>query len=489
MNRFFYTLILLIWAGLHMSFAQGDQTRKQVIYFEYKSAHLSDLAQSQLKQWIKPIVTEKIDRYTITLTGVADSVGTNANNYDLARLRARNVQAYLANLGISTDRIVLNVLGELPAQNTQEHTQNRRVEATLSWSPPPIAVNPVPVSTKIIKQGDDILDLFKKLTPVAQIFVIDPTQDTLLNGRQGTQILIKAHSFFLRGGSKHSPVKLALRTYYNYTDMLLANLTTTSNHKLLETGGMLHLKATQNGQEIRLKSNREILIGIPTQEVRPHMQAFVGNRDDQGYMNWRLNRRGWVNTQVGGNCVRNKVCWLRRIFSRKARTRYQRARARWKKANQLTEENAKQEAKMIAQNNYIVSSNQLGWINCDAFYNVPRQHLTKVQFKAKKPFKSTRYFVILHQRRSIVAGYPVHYKSNQSEYKLTFGALPKNQSATLVALHYQEEKVMMATKSLAIGKKIYNDLSFQAYPVAQARVALQKLLAKKVLDVGIRQGK
>jgi len=139
---------------------------------------------------------------------------------------------------------------------------------------------------------------------------------------------------------------------------------------------------------------------------------------------------------------------------------------------------------MVNQNQYILSSNQLGWINCDAFYDVPRQQMASVQFKAKRPFKSTRYFVVLHQRRSILAGYPTYYRPNQTQaYTLTFGRLPRNQAATLVALQYQEGKAWMATQSLTIGKSIKNNLVFQPHSLSSAKSALQKLLAQRLPDI------
>ena len=305
MNHFLYTLTFLVWAGIGVSFAQGVQTQQCTVYFAYKDAQVSTKAQAQLQQWIRPVLAKKAPRYHLTLTGVADSVGTNANNYDLAHLRARNVEVYLNKLGLAPEYTTLDVLGELPAGNAQEHAKNRRVEITLRWSTTTAAVAP----PKIVEtSNDDILELFAKLQDKPQAFIINPTQDTMLIGKQGTGVFMKANSFFLKGDQAHQPVTIYLQEYYTYEDMMLANLTTTSNNKLLETGGMIYLKALQNGQEVRLKSNKAVLISLPTEEIKPNMQAFNGQRNAQGYINWLRNRRGWVRNSVGGLCMRTKVC-------------------------------------------------------------------------------------------------------------------------------------------------------------------------------------
>jgi len=487
MNHFLYTLALLVWASIGVSFAQGVQTQQFTVYFAYKDAKVSPKVQAQLKRWIQPVLAKKASLYRLTLAGVADSVGTNANNYDLAQLRARNVEAYLNQLGLTPEHTTLDVLGELPAGNAQEHAKNRRVEITLSWSATPVAVAPPKINT--VKTFDDILELFAKLEGKPQAFVVDPTQDTMLIGKQGTGVFIKAKSFFLKGKQAHQPITIYLREYYTYTDMLLANLSTTSHKQLLETGGMVHLKAVQNGQEVHLKSKKAVLLSLPTEQIQPNMQAFNGEVNDQGFINWRMNRRGWVTGSLGGRCPRQKVCWLRRIFSRRSRTRYQRIKARWEQANAAATAYQIREAKVANKNQYILSTNQLGWINCDAFYNAPRPQMANVQLKAKRPFKNTRYFIVLHQYRSIVAGYPgYYYRPSQTQaYTITFGRLPKKQEATLVALQYKEDKVWMTTQSITIGKPIQNNLVFQPHSLNGARLSLQKLLAQKLPN--IQQGK
>jgi len=45
--------------------------------------------------------------------------------------------------------------------------------------------------------------------------------------------------------------------------MILGGLSTTSNGKLLETGGMLYISATTNGEKCDLKKGKNIEIAFP----------------------------------------------------------------------------------------------------------------------------------------------------------------------------------------------------------------------------------
>ncbi|GAA4348577.1 hypothetical protein GCM10023185_04630 [Hymenobacter saemangeumensis] len=126
--------------------------------------------------------------------------------------------------------------------------------------------------------------------PPAQSFAIRPGRDTLVLGRQGTQLLIPANAWDLPAGSP--PVQLEVREFYDPIDMMLAGLSTTSGPRLLESGGMLHLKATANGQPVQLRPGAYVHLRMPAPAVQPGMQLFEGVVADSthGGIDWQLPR-------------------------------------------------------------------------------------------------------------------------------------------------------------------------------------------------------
>lgn len=65
--------------------------------------------------------------YTLVIEGHADSVGTKAYNYDLAKRRAESVFYYLAKKGVDTQRLKVKSYGENRPQSMNP-VYNRRVE-------------------------------------------------------------------------------------------------------------------------------------------------------------------------------------------------------------------------------------------------------------------------------------------------------------------------------------------------------------------------
>ncbi|OJJ21624.1 hypothetical protein BKI52_14020 [marine bacterium AO1-C] len=469
MNHFFKTLTLLVWAGISVSLAQGVQTQKIAVYFAYKDASVSNRAQAQLRQFVQPILNQKNIQYRLTLTGVADSVGTNANNYDLAKQRAHQVQSYLTKLGLDSAHITLDVLGELPANSAQEHSKNRRVEVILSWG-----FNKASTPTQPTNAEDDISDLFIKLQSPPQVFRIDNTKDTILVGKKGTKILIKAHSFYVKKYQQSQPIVIHLKEYYAYSDMILANLTTTSNHRLLETGGMLYIKATQNGKEIRPHPRKNLIIRFPANRVLPNMRAYYGFRDKKEHINWRLNKRGWVSPQ---GALDERICWLLRVFSRKLRKRHRKLRKERSEAANLL---AKKAAGLMEQgkNAYIMSTPWLSnYINCDAPLRMRRRMLNNMQVKTNYSTKNTRYFIMLSDRISLLRGYAIHKPQHHQQW-LRFGLLPRGDAATLIVIRYLNKKAWIATHAFKVGKKIPLKFSFIPYKSQDTKKALEEITQK-----------
>jgi TonB family protein len=76
-----------------------------------------------------------------------------------------------------------------------------------------------------------------------------------------------------------------VKEYYSIGDALLANLSTMTKSELLETGGMVYLEATANGEACALKEGAAVRIGFPCREKKAGMQLFNGRREN-GTMRW-----------------------------------------------------------------------------------------------------------------------------------------------------------------------------------------------------------
>ncbi|EAY28687.1 OmpA family protein [Microscilla marina] len=433
MNNFFYSLMISWWMGITLSFAQTSPVRTSSVYFAYKQSELSAKAKQKLDQTFARLYRKQVLDYEVTLTGLADSVGNVAANHQLANKRALAVKTYLIAQGVGADKVTVKVLGERPANNEDEHRRNRRVEIVLRWQTrsKPIASKRPPTKPS----EHNIQVFFDSVRQTAQTFVIDNSLDTILVGKKGTRMLFYAQSFYIPRGQTAKPITITLREYYTYADMVFADLTTTSGRRLLETGGMLQIRATQAGKALRLKRGQNVLLSFPTNSLKKGMTAFNGKRGNEGLINWQRNNRGWVR---GGSllCInRPRICWLRRLFSRRLRLLKNKETKKATAANRLMMASVNQ-ANEKGNKAYVMSTNRLDWVNCDAFVGVSNSAMVKVQVAPHHSFRNTRYYLLLHQRRSVVAGYQYY------QGKLYFRRLPKGEKATLIVIDYKKASIV-----------------------------------------------
>jgi hypothetical protein len=130
-------------------------------------------------------------------------------------------------------------------------------------------------------------DPFQKTMVKSQFFELNAAQDNVVEGKNGTLLVFPQGCFVDAGGKTMSgKVKVELAEAFSLDEMLLSNLTTTSDGTLLETDGMIYFNATSNGKQIQINNDNPVYIEIPTPKKLPGMMAYKGTRDAQGGMNW-----------------------------------------------------------------------------------------------------------------------------------------------------------------------------------------------------------
>jgi TonB family protein len=156
---------------------------------------------------------------------------------------------------------------------------------------------PVELNDSKIRAAEEILheptisiaDIYKHFEKKPQVFLIDSERDTTIVCKEGTSIKIKANSFISEksGDLKSAAIKLEVQEYYKISDMIFADLTTTSGGRILETGGMLHVSASANNEKRIIKPGSNIEIGFPYSEKKDKMLLFEGERSGN-LIDWKL---------------------------------------------------------------------------------------------------------------------------------------------------------------------------------------------------------
>ncbi|MEY2923884.1 MAG: hypothetical protein RLZZ337_424, partial [Bacteroidota bacterium] len=86
-------------------------------------------------------------------------------------------------------------------------------------------------------------------------------------------------------------VEITIDEALSAKDGLLHLLTTqTQEGEMLESGGMINIKASLNNQPLELRSNKQIKVNLPAESVEDDMSVFAGQRDANGLMKWQITK-------------------------------------------------------------------------------------------------------------------------------------------------------------------------------------------------------
>jgi hypothetical protein len=256
---------------------------KQSIFFETAKYDLSKESKKTLDGLLDSL--KQYQTYKIYISGNTDAVGDSAYNAALSAHRVESVRSYFVRKGISPNSFSTKAFGEnRPIANnaTEEGKQkNRRVDVIISYTRKP-AVD----SSQFVPS---IGELYKKLETKPQEFCIRPDKDTVIRCAQGTLVYFKANSFEVKRGC--SCVTIKVKEDFLKSDMILDNLSTTSNGRLIETQGMVYTEADDcNGRKIGLLRGKQAVILVPADTIVAASKVFQGARTPHdSVMNWTVN--------------------------------------------------------------------------------------------------------------------------------------------------------------------------------------------------------
>ncbi len=141
--------------------------------------------------------------------------------------------------------------------------------------------------TKNIPNSVTIKAILKELdTKPLHEHKITGSNDTTIRLQEGTIIKIPPNAFISKktGQKPKGKVTLVVKEYYFLSDILFANLTTTTKAEILETGGMIYINAYAGTDTLALE--KEVEIRFPSKDKIQGMQLFTGQRDTSGIMTW-----------------------------------------------------------------------------------------------------------------------------------------------------------------------------------------------------------
>lgn len=141
----------------------------------------------------------------------------------------------------------------------------------------------VPILTEEVKVKLD------KLAPIdleTQYFLI-PEEGGVVLSKDGVLISVPKGAFIKDGKPYKKPITLQYQEALNGTDIMKSGLSTTSNGRLLETGGMLSVTGfTADGKPLDFNPKVGVYVQVPMTDAHSDMQLYDGELKADGSINW-----------------------------------------------------------------------------------------------------------------------------------------------------------------------------------------------------------
>lgn len=178
----------------------------------------------------------------------------------------------------------------------------------------PVTTNNIQDSVKQLSRAD----ITNFLSTKSETFEINQKRDTLIYCKKGVVLFLPANCIQFQDGSSFAkPVRLEVKECNSLKDFLGENLSTVSGNKLLETAGMINIKATVDNKEVYLKKDKEYAIYFPKNEKKQKgMNLFYGNRNSDGQMDWTLKTDSKKNVAIAvpsENDLKDKLLYKSKI--------------------------------------------------------------------------------------------------------------------------------------------------------------------------------
>lgn len=157
----------------------------------------------------------------------------------------------------------------------------------------------VTISSCGTEQNDTSNPYVEKIEFPSTDFTINPSSDTTIFGPQGTRVFIGAETFqFFDGSTVADSINIELKEFYSKSDIILADLSTMADEKLLETAGMLHIVASSSGKNLEIKSDKRIVVHMPKdRDDYRKMNLFYADQKsstDTSVTNWEVDTTNLV---------------------------------------------------------------------------------------------------------------------------------------------------------------------------------------------------
>jgi hypothetical protein len=394
--------VIVILLGLSLSAAQ------EAIYFEVDSSELHPNAIILLDFLVHEIKSSS-DFGELKIIGHTDSDGSLKYNKNLSLERSMTVLNYLYSKNIS-NRIHVISKGELEPVNDNSSksskSKNRRVQ--------------------FLRSEKNVHDSFQNVH--TQTFNIYTAKDTVIIGDKGTKIIVSKSIF--KDIDPGIQIEIQLQEFYDKSSFVMNKLTTlTTSNSILESRGMIHIKAIQSGRELQLKDSGSFEILFKDRLEKDGTEIFYGS--DRGSEKiWDDKLQSAPKIKLDSFLSRSETVTTYQVLINEKGiiTDTLSTEVKIIRDSIITTPEERYNNKISSK--LLLKSTRLGWINCDRFWEDIRPK-RDIYVEIEEDFDPVLSLVF----KSINAVLPYSYRVDN---KYVFRNIPINEDIEIIGINKTE---------------------------------------------------
>ena len=424
MKTAFSSFLIVILVSVHYGF-RNDDTTQHNIHFPLDSSALSSSGQAILRDVYADVPDNRFVRFGIKgpLSGSLSRYEQNA----IIDKRAKSVMDHLYKMGINrSDMKMVNVSATYSSASRNDRTQTWQIAVEVFKEP----TGAIPVFTSIQDQFP--------MPP--QVFYMNPHKDFELQGMEGTSVFIPANSLVCADGSSPgSDVRVELKEVYTKADIILAGLHTSSGSRMLETGGTVYLMAYCGDSEMRIAKGSKVDIDFPNKtgiRMKPDMKTFNARKASNGQLDW------YEAPEISSESTTTERFYIN--GEEVDRETYYNLMDEFEMEKEVLEARNRTYANAEKMDAYLLSSEELGWINCDRFYE--EENTTNVIVQVD-PKLSPALRMVFDEINSVMAGEFI------STNEVRFSNVPVGERVTIVGYSITDDKTYYGTVPAVVSRQ------------------------------------
>jgi hypothetical protein len=295
-----YTIIFLLLSLSNNLLGQvdleGRYYQENQVDFKFRTDNAQWLPEEQIENTIDFLLEDTIessDQFSIR-------VSTNTPIDSFGIWVQQHIASYLREHDLESSQLILKAV---EAINEEENDLSKEGRYVMVWIEHWKKIEQIEVPTGIVLEDKveevstevqavsfDKIEAFFEKKQTTQTFVLRTDIGQVITGEKGTILNIPPNSFVDEEGELVTEkVTLRLKEVYELEDMIIEQVQTTSEGKLIETGGMLFIEVTNAvGDTLQLAENKTISAVMASDEVKlPNMQTFEGVIGERGRIDWK----------------------------------------------------------------------------------------------------------------------------------------------------------------------------------------------------------